>query len=312
MTLFTILIAVGLIAISFIGDVVSATWGKSAAARFSRRFGLEVPPGMEGAIRASVRARRIGAPIGTTVAVTIAAVLLLVVLPGFQLLAIWWCLFGSYLLGAGVGSTVGILVTERRRERGVVRVARTTTVKVSDYVSPLQTAFMWFCVAAAIVLFAGDLWLTATNSPEYLSIVSGLLVGLSVVALVVYQVLARRAVSRGALAGTPLELAWDDGLRSYALVNLSSMVALIALYSLVAYDTVAIIATPKVADQTIFGVYVGLLPISATVGIITLIVVITSIHTRQHFLRRLWPEFAPPADETPSTIPTELMGSGSR
>jgi hypothetical protein len=311
MTLPIVLIALGLIAISFIGDVVSAHWGKSAATRFSRRFGLEVPPGMEGAIRASVRARRIGAPIGTTVAVTIAAVFLLV-LPGFQLLAIWWCLFGSYLLGAGVGSTIGILVTERRRERGVVRVARTTTVKISDYVSPLQTAFMWFCVAAAIVLFAVDCWLATTDSPEYLSIVSGVLVGLSVVALVVYQVFARRAVSRGALAGTPLELAWDDALRSYALVNLSSMVALIALYSLVAYDTVAIIATPKVADQTIFGVYVGLLPISATVAILTLIAITTSIHTRQHFLRRLWPQFAPAVDESRSGLPTELMGSGSR
>jgi hypothetical protein len=311
MTLPIVLIALGLIAISFIGDAVSASWGKSAATRFSRRFGLEVPAGMEGAIRASVRARRIGAPIGTTVAVTIAAVVLLI-LPGFQLLAIWWCLFGSYLLGAGVGSTIGILVTESRRERGIVRVARTTTVKISDYVATLQTVFMWFCVGLAIVLFAGDLWLTTTNSPEYLSIVSGVLIGVSAVALVVYQVIARRSVSRGALAGTPLELAWDDALRSYALVNLSSMVALIALYSLVAYDTIAIIATPKVADQTIFGVYVGLIPISATVAIFTLIAITTSVHTRQYFLRRLWPEFAPAVEQRESAIPTELMGSGSR
>jgi hypothetical protein len=170
---------------------------------------------------------------------------------------------------------------------------------------------MWFCVVVAIGLFVGDCWLAAADSPEYLSIVSGVLVGASIVALVVYQVIARRAVSRGALVGTSLELAWDDALRSYALVNLSAMVAVIALYSLVAYDTVAIIATPHVASQTIFGVYVGLLPIAAGVGILVLIAVTTSIHSRQHFLRKLWPSLAPPVEKN-STIPTELMGSGSR
>ncbi|MES1170352.1 MAG: hypothetical protein ABUL47_06675, partial [Leifsonia sp.] len=193
----------------------------------------------------------------------------------------------------------------------VVRVARTSAVRIADYVPQLQTLFMWSCVLIAIGFFAGDCWLTASDSPEYLSIVSGVLVGLSVLALVVYQVVARRAVSRGALAGTPLELAWDDALRSYALVNLSSMVALIALYSLVAYDTLAIIATPHVASQAIFGIYVGLLPLSATFGIVLLVIVTTSIHVRQHFLRKLWPSLAPPPEE-PRTTPTELMGSGSR
>ena len=210
-----------------------------------------------------------------------------------------------------MGSTIGILLSERRRERGVVRVARTSVVSIADYVSPLQTLVMWFCLIIAIGLFAVDVWLTAADSPRYLSIVSGVLVGLSVIALVVYQVVARRAITRGALAGTPLELAWDDALRSYALVNLSSMVALIALYSLVAYDTIAIAATPHISSQAIFGIYVGLLPISATFGIVLFVIVTTSIHSRQHFLRKLWPSLAPPA-EVPGTTPTELMGSGSR
>ncbi|MEP6843326.1 MAG: hypothetical protein ABJA11_07380, partial [Pseudolysinimonas sp.] len=234
------------------------------------------------------------------------------VFPGLELLAIWWCLVGSYLLGAGLGSTVAIFVTEGKRESGVVRVARTRAVTVGDYVSPYQSAFVWFCLVLVLVAFAGDFWLAAAVSPAYLSIVSGVLAGLSVITLIVYQVVAHRAVTRGALAGTPLELAWDDALRSYALVNLSGMVGVIALYSLVAYDTLTLVATPQIASQTIYGAYVGLLPIAATVGIFTFIVVITSIHSRQHFLRRLWPELAPAADPHRSEVPTDLMGTGSR
>lgn len=308
MTLATLLIAAGLALISIVSAVIARSQGKTAVTRFSRRFGLDVPPGMDETIRAGVQARRIGAPIGAVLGIAVATVLLLV-FPGLQLLAIWWCLFGSYLLGAGLGSTIAIFVTEGRRESGVVRVARTRAVTVGDYVSPYQSAFVWFCVVIVLVAFAGDLWLAATVSPAYLSIVSGVLAGLSVITLIVYQIIARRAVARGALAGTPLELAWDDALRSYALVNLSGMVGIIALYSLIAYDTLTVVATPHMASQTIYGVYVGLLPIAATVGVLTLIVVMTSIHSRQHFLRRLWPELAPAVDPHRSDVPTDLMGS---
>ena len=315
MTLATLLLAGALILISVVTAVIARSQATTAVERFGRRFGLEVAPGMEQTIRATVQARRVGAPIGTVVGVTVATVLLLV-FPGLQLLATWWCLFASYLLGSGVGATVAIFIAEGRRERGAVRVARTSAVTVADYVPPLQSGFGWACLGAAVLAFAGDVWLAVVDDAGYLSIVSGVLVVLAVGTLIADRIVARRTVARGALAGTPLELAWDDGLRSYALVNFNGLVALIPLYSLVAYNTLVATATKHMLPEPAYGVYVGLLPIAASVAIIAFVAIMSSINSRQHFLRRLWPSFAAQVAEdraakaaAESAQPTELMGS---
>jgi hypothetical protein len=311
-TFFTILLALGLIVIMLIALVAGRAQQKNAIARFSRKFGLEVPEGMESAIRSGVMARHIGAVIGTSIAEVIAVVLLLV-FPGFQILAIWWCLLAAYLAGAGIGSAVAILLSERRREQGVVRVARSSAVTVADYVPPLQTWFARCCVVLGILAFAGDLWLAFGTSGTYLSLVSGLLAGLAIVMLVVYEVVSRRFVSKGALAGSPLELAWDDGLRSYALSNMNIMVALVALYSLIGYDTLwyngPFSHVEKIASQPVFGVYVGLFPIGAAVLILCLVAIITRIRSRQYFLRRLWPNLATRVDDNVAGVYTSMMGN---
>jgi len=311
MTLVTLLLAAALAVISIIAAVVARSQAKTAVTRFSRRFGLDVPPGMEGHIRAVVQARRIGATTGTLVAVSIATVFLLL-FPGFQLLATWWCLFGSYLLGAGLGATVAIFISEGKRERGVMRVARSTAVTVADYVPPFQSFFGRFCVVVAVLALVGDCWLTVEDSAGYLSIVSGVLVVLSVITLIVYEVVSHRATGRGASAGTPLELAWDDALRSYALVNLSGLVALMALYSLVAYNALVSTSTGPMQPEAAYGIYVGLLPIAASVGIFALVAIMSSMSSRQHFLRRLWPGFANTTGRedvaAQSTTPPDIMG----
>jgi len=302
-----VLLAAGLVVVSVISAVIAGARRNTALARFSRRFGLEVPEGMDETIRSGVQAWRRGAPIGALVGVTVATVVLLA-FPGFQLLAIWWCLFGSYLLGAGLGATLSVLITEGRRESGVVRIARTEALRVSDYVSPYQTWFGWLCVLLAVCAFAANLWLAAAYSRGYLSVVSGILVGLALVTVVLYQVVARRAVRKGALAGTPLELAWDDALRSYALVNLNGMVALIALYSLVTYDTLVITVPSRLTSDPLYGLYTGLLPIAATVAIVSFGVAMTSTSSRQYFLRRLWPKLVPTPAVSEETVP-EVMGT---
>jgi pimeloyl-ACP methyl ester carboxylesterase len=308
MFLYTILIAVGLVLIMGITWLVGRAQQKNATARFSRKFGLDVPAGMEMSIRASVMARHYGALIGTAITETVAVVLLLS-LTHFQLLASWWCLFAAYLVGAGVGSAIAILLAERTRERGLVRVARTSAVSVVDYVSPFQSAFARFCVIIAVVGFAGDWWLAVSESPEYLSIVSGILVGLAIVLLVSYEVVARRYVSKGALAGSTLELAWDDALRAYALSNLNLMVALVPLYSFIGYDTL-LVANPSahVLSLPMFTVYTGLFPIAATVGILALVAVMTRNRSRQYFLRRLWPSLAVRVDDNVNGVYTSMMG----
>jgi hypothetical protein len=302
----TILLAAALIVISVVTSLIASSQRKTAAARFGKRFGLEVPAELEPTIRAGIEARRIGSPIGTAIGVTIATVLLLLG-PGLNLLATWWCLFGSYLVGLTLGSTTAILIAEQRRDRGSVRVARPSAVSVKDYVSPLQTGFARFVVALAVLVFAADCWLAVSVSPHYLSLVSGILAALGVATLVTYEVIAHRLVSRGALAGTPLELAWDDGLRSYALTNLGSTVGLIPLYSLIAYDTL-LLNTTGIASNAFFTVFVGFLPIAATVGILTFILLTTRIHARQHFLRRLWPQLAAKVDNNVAGTYTSVMG----
>lgn len=312
MTLATILLGVALIAITVISSLVGRARRQTAVTRFSRRFGLDVPPGMEDTIRASVQARGLGAPIGTALGVTLATVLLLL-FPGFPLLATWWTLFGGYLVGATVGATIAIFIAEGRRERGVVRVARPTAVTVGDYVPPFQSLFGILCVVTAVVAFAGDCWLAVSDTSGYLSTVSGILAGVSVVTLVAYLVVAHRVVGRGALAGTSLELAWDDALRSFALVNFNGLVALIALYSLVAYNSLVATATRHMLAEPVYGVWVGVLPIAASFAIFALVALMSSISSRQHFLRRLWPVLAEKVASvkpTPElTVPTDIMGT---
>jgi hypothetical protein len=306
MVVATLLIAAALIVISVTASLIAISQRKTAAQRFSRRFGLDVPDGFEPTIRAGLEARRIGAPIGVVIGVVIATTLLLAN-PGLTLLATWWCLFGAYLLGATLGGTTAILLAERRRDASVVRVARTSALTVGDYVPPFQTVFSYICIGLAIVAFAGDVWLSIAVSPYFLSIVSGVVAAIGVVALICYLVISHRLVSRGAIAGTPLELAWDDALRSYALTNLSTVVCLIPLYSLVAYD--ALLVNPAGIDANpLFSVFTGLLPIAATFGIVAAVVVTTLTRSRQHFLRRLWPELAPKVDPNVSGTYTSVMG----
>jgi hypothetical protein len=312
MALYTILMAVGLVLIMVIAWLIGKSQQPTAVTRFSKRFGLDVPEGMEPAIRASVMARHTGALIGTIIT-EVVAVIVLIVFPGFQILSIWWCLFASYLVGAGVGSAIAILVAERRRELGVVRVARSSAVDVSDYVPPLQSWFARFCVALAIIAFAGDLWLTIADSAAYLSLVSGVLTAVGIVMLVAYEVTSRRFVAKGALAGSTLELAWDDALRAYALSNMNVMVALVPLYSLIGYDTLwvngPISHIQKLTSQPALGVYGGLLPIGATVLVLCLVAITTRIRSRQYFLRRLWPSLATRVDENVAGAYTSMMGN---
>jgi hypothetical protein len=312
MVLYTILIGIGLVLIMAITWLVGRSQQKTAVVRFSRRFGLDVPDGMEPAIRAGVMARHTGALVGTIITEAIAVVVLLL-FPGFQLLSIWWCLFASYLVGAGVGSAVAILIAEQRREQGVVRVARTSAVTVDDYVPPMQAWFARICVVLGILAFAGDIWLAVGSSAAYLSLVSGVLVGLGIVMLVVYEVVSRRFVAKGALAGSTLELAWDDGLRSYALSNLNLMVALIPLYSLIGYDTLWVNGPNSriehLVNQPALGVYGGLLPIGGTVLVLCLVAIITQIRSRQYFLRRLWPALATKVDDNVAGTYTSMMGN---
>lgn len=306
MVLATILLAAALILISIIASLIAMSQRKTAAARFGKRFGLEVPDGLEPTIRAGLEARRIGSPIGTVITVTIAAVLLLLN-PGLNLLAVWWCLFCAYLVGVTLGSTIAILIAEQRRDRGVVRIARPNAVTVKDYVSPFQSAFARFAVIVAVLAFGWDCWLAASVSPHYLSVVSGIIAALGLATLVAYEIIARRLVAKGALAGTPLELAWDDGLRSYALTNLNGTTALVPLYSLIAYDTLLLNTTGLVSNP-FFAVFTGLFPIVATVGIFTVVVVMTRFHTRQYFLRRLWPALAAKVDDNVAGTYSSIMG----
>jgi pimeloyl-ACP methyl ester carboxylesterase len=302
----TLLIAIALVAISLVASFVTLSGRKTAAARFAKRFGLEVPDGFEPTIRAGVEARRVGAPIGTGISVAIATVLILLT-PNLSLLATWWCLFGAYLVGASLGSTAATLIAEQRRDRGAVRVARINAVSVGDYVSLLQTNLVRIFVALAVLAFAADGWLAISVSPRYLSVVSGVIAGLAVVTLGVYEVVSRQLVARGALAGTSAELAWDDGLRSYALTNLSGTVGLLPLYSLIAYDTL-LINSAGIGSNPLFPVFTGFAPIAATVGILALVVLMTRVRTRQYFLRRLWPELASKVDDNLAGVYTSIVG----
>ncbi|PWD50424.1 hypothetical protein C8046_06960 [Serinibacter arcticus] len=138
------------------------------------------------------------------------------------------------VFGFGIGGTAGSAVTGvsrlPRRDAGV-RSTHARHVVLRDYVPPWLIAGVWFSAAAAIV--ASLLALPDGDGAGGAGRVGVLvLVALTALSSVGFQLVGRRAVRAPSAARTDLELAWQDGLRSRAAIDSATLSLGISLTTL--------------------------------------------------------------------------------
>ncbi|EYR62382.1 hypothetical protein N866_09010 [Actinotalea ferrariae CF5-4] len=198
----------------------------AAAHALARTVDLALAGPTESAVVARCRARDRAAAIGMAVGVVVAAAALLATRPDQIVLpVIVTALAGGIGAAAGQGFVAwkesGVTVPPEE-----VRIARTSTPDVADYVAPLErgSAAVAAAAPAGALLALGASTRLGGDLPGMPWAPAVVLACLPVVLLVLAQVAGRRLVARPQPARTTLELAWDDALRARALRDLVGVV----------------------------------------------------------------------------------------
>ncbi len=198
--------------------------------------------------------------------------------------------FTAILVSISVGSAVGTVVREDARQKSQVRFARLRSVGVSDYRSAVERWAPRVVVALSLAAFAFRL-VIAPGSPGGTPIFLFIYSGAIVLSLAFCEIGSRLLVKRGQPAGSALELAWDDALRSQALNG----IALAPLY-LGAYFNIAVISLnpPTRGDGGVIAVELSvILELLIAACLLAWAIFAGRTKPQQRYLRRLWPELVP-------------------
>lgn len=279
---------------------------RKAVDRLAKRIDLAVPT-------APVEAERVGLRLATRerfIAIgggigLVAAILAALFLPGFDLNN--FALLGIFLLslaGIGVGAGASALRTTRELPNDVPRIARLTSPTMRDYIMgfELTGAIVTVIVGGLITLVTVPLAVAfgGLSTPDV--VLPVVVAVLAVASLIAAILLARTIVEKGQRAGSVLELAWDDAIRSTALRDLITVpLALGFASTLVPLVTIVSdirLASPYTGDDEMIAV-AALIAIGAIcfVGMILAIVSI-AVAPHRHYRRRLWP--TPAGGTTPA------------
>jgi hypothetical protein len=204
--------------------------------------------------------------------------------------------FTAILISIGVGSAVGTVVREDARQKSQVRFARLRSVGVSDYRSAPERWAPRIAVLLALAAFVFRLIIAPGSlggTPIFLLIYAGGMV----LSLALCETGSRLLVRRGQPAGSALELAWDDALRSRALNG----IALAPLY-LGAYFNIATVAfyPPTRGDGAAVAVQLSsILELLFAACLFAWAIFAGRTKPQQRYLRRLWPELIPVSAAVP-------------
>ena len=196
--------------------------------------------------------------------------------------------FTAVLLATGISSAIATSVREDARQRSQVRFARLTSVDIDDYRSWPQRWAPRVVVVVALAVFACRVIVEPGGqaaTPVFLYIYAGAII----VSLVINEVTSRTLVTRGQPAGSALELAWDDALRSRALGSIAVAPVYLACYLNIA--SVAFYPTSRSA-ASVFAVQLSAVTeLVFAAGLLVWVIGTSARKPQQRFLRRLWPEF---------------------
>lgn len=192
---------------------------------------------------------------------------------------------GALIAGGGVGIAVTALFLASRRPADAITVARSTSVTLSDYSSPGDRNLVRGLVALGVVTTVA----TAAVRPDHTPAPLGLGLAISaVVALVFFEIAARRVVALGQPAGSVTELVFNDAIRAgyvfdllIAPITLGTFAALIGLGDLSA-----------ALGNTVAEALRQWSPLALLTFVIFSAIRGTRSDSGRHYLRRLWPDIA--------------------
>lgn len=286
-----------LVFLSFLLFVVRTKTQRQRIQVLVNSVGLPLSSEMEPIVIANqkreVRAGFVGIVIGV-VAASVGMILAGVTIPGEMFLVD----FTSIIVFTGITIAFSTLIREHRRQDSGIRFARVRAVGIADYRDAFERWMPRIIVALALAAFA----LRAALSPSAFGLTAAFLylyAVLTVVSLAISEVASRVLVTRGQPAGSALELAWDDALRSRALTAIS--VAPFALGSYFGIAAVALYPSSGSASDA-FGVRAEVLVVFAACALLLVSAIRSGLtKTGQRYLRRLWPELLAPVAAVPSS-----------
>jgi len=265
----------------------------SRVATLGKSVGLAVPAELTAVLAARLTRRSLITWLGSLLglAAVVVAVLLGLVTPSgdFSNASDIWLIAGGIVTGLAAGAIVNALTLTSVVPSGE-RFARSGAVEVSDYLAPID--LIGSRVAVAIGAAALAVWIglatTGAIAAEPLVTVGVVVIALSGVSLVAFELATRRIRDRGQPVASPAELAWDDALRAMSMRSIASAPMCLGIWGALAICIdLATVATTDAAFATAVAagvvVFVAIF-IAAAVSIAT--------KPQQHYLRRLWPEIA--------------------
>jgi len=205
-----------------------------------------------------------------------------------------WVVFGGIVIGVSAGAIVNALTLKSVLPAGE-RFARSTAVRIDDYLSPIDLVGSRIAAGIGAVALVAWILVTATGliAPDPVVTVGVVVTALSVISLFAFELAIRSILDRGQPVASPAELAWDDALRGMSMRSIASAPMCLGIWGALA---VCIdLAQVPAADPAVGGA-ASVIAIGAGVVIFVGIVIaaIASIATKpqQQYLRRLWPEVA--------------------
>lgn len=263
---------------------------RAARQRFARQVGLPLPDDCH-RLDELLAARNRSIGVGAVAGVLFVAIWTMI----SGLVSVdesWWpfVIIGAALSGAAV--SVGLSAT-RQVARPLADdgqlLARPTAPTLDDYLAPveLQGGRIAAVAPAVVVLVAVVAGLASpvvavggVLSPGVVTVVV-----LSLAALTTSEVIGRIVIEQSQLAGSPLELAWNDALRARLLRDLVTMPITVGSYA-----TFGILVTgSRVLESE--SLRIAMLVAVGVAAIIFLVLGLVSLAVRpqRHFRRQLWP-----------------------
>jgi uncharacterized membrane protein (DUF485 family) len=201
----------------------------------------------------------------------------------------FWIDFTISIAAASLGSAIATLVHEDSRQRVQVRLARLRAVSIVDYRAPLEQWLPRIAVAVAVVGFIVRIAVDpggASGVPPFLYVYAVLMVA----TLVICEIAGRVLVRRGQPAGSAIELAWDDALRSRALSAIAVSPFFLGAYF--GFVTLAFYPPTHSAGSAPGSIVEISLDLAAAILLLAWGVIAMATKPQQRYLRRLWPELA--------------------
>lgn len=291
----TTIVLVVLSVAALVWIILLLTPGRRAATarRFARSIDLDLPPTLAPAIGRRLAVRELAA-MGTGLLLGWGSVAMLAAAidpddAGLLLAAA----FLTFLLGHAIGNGVTAWweVTRPVAPTGP-RVARATVLTQGDYVAPVERLGARVLVAVSVVVALGVLvaddagWFTGVTLPAFW-IAAALVTPPALLAA--HELLAARLVRRPQPAGSALDLAWDDAMRSQTLRDMVTVPLAAG-----AYAPLAVLgalgeqldgAWPR---SVVFDIVHGALFVLLA-ALLVAAVIAMALRPQRHFRERLWP-----------------------